>query len=274
MSKGGLVVGGEMKGLLVEDDHAVGGGLLRVFSKEGLELQQVTTLAQARALLAKRRYAFLILDRCLPDGDSIHLCRERRAAGDRSYIAFLSGLAIAQEDLIECYEAGADHAFLKPMGLMVFVRHVKQALEARSGTRPLGPLRLDAELHRLHFPDGQVEALSEFEARFLLTISNCAPLAATESELVAAVWEGRTARERSGLPGLAKRVRDKLGQFEWLLQTVHGERSYQLAVRQPISPPPRVRSGVLHRETGEFLPGQMEALAAREDEKAKRGKKR
>src|SRR5262245_10920603 len=71
------VVGGEMKGLLVEDDHAVAGGLLRLFSKLGLELQHVTTLAQARGLLAKRRYAFMILDRCLPDGDSIHLCRER-----------------------------------------------------------------------------------------------------------------------------------------------------------------------------------------------------
>jgi DNA-binding response OmpR family regulator len=231
-----------MKGLLVEDDHALAGELLRVFSRHGLELQHVTTLARARGLLAKRRYAFLILDRCLPDGDSIHLCRERRAAGDCSYIAFFSGLAISQEEMLECYEAGADLAYMESQSMLLFGRHVKQALLERSGTRVLGPVRLHRELHRLHFPDGRVEALSEFEARFLLTISNCAPLAATEAELVAAVWDGRTARERSGLPGLAKRVRDKLGQFEWLLQTVHGERSYQLAVRQPV-PPPRAKSG-------------------------------
>jgi DNA-binding response OmpR family regulator len=263
-----------MQGLLVEDDHAVAAGVRRIFLTLGLELDHVTTLAKARARLATRRYPFLILDRCLPDGDSIHLCRAQREAGDCSYIAFYSGLAISHDEMMECYEAGADFAYEKGRSGLLFGRHVQRALLERSGTRPLGPVRLQAELHRLHFPDGRVESLSEFEARFLLAISNCAPLPATESELVAAVWEGRFARERSGLPGLAKRVRDKLGEFEWLLQTVHGERSYQLVLKKPATQPRRLKSGVVNRETGEFLPGQMEGLDADADGVTKRGRKR
>jgi hypothetical protein len=54
---------------------------------------------------------------------------------------------------------------------------------------------------------------------------------------------------------------------------VHGERSYQLAVRRPVHPPPRAKSGVVVRGTGEFLPGQIETGAA--DESAKqRNRKR
>lgn len=232
--------GEPMRGLLVEDDRAIADAMQRVLARAGLVVDHASTLSRARERLKKHRYAFLILDRCLPDGDSIDLCRERRADGDRCFIAFFSGIHTVEEQKVAGYDAGADVYFSKAEGASVIVKHLKASLDVRARALRLGGLQFDPCYLRLSFPDGTVADLTPAESRFLLTVVDCAPEEASEQSLGAAVWAGM-AHQRSGLAGIARRLRLKLGGFDWMLQTVHGEGAYQWVIREQAKTGPAVK---------------------------------
>jgi two-component system catabolic regulation response regulator CreB len=216
-----------MRGLLVEDDRAVAEGLRRLLEREGLDVDHVMTLARARERLAKRPYDFLLLDRCLPDGDSVELCRERRSAGDQSFIAFVTGRHTSDEEAEGGYAAGANFYFLKGDSPRLFGKHVRMLVEQLHRPRALGRIRFDPSMQRVFYPDGTVVDMTVLETRFLLAVVNCAPHPASEDALTLAAWGG-SRRERSGIASLAARVREKLGTFDWMLEAVQGEGGYVL----------------------------------------------
>jgi DNA-binding response OmpR family regulator len=62
--------------LLVEDTPDLNNIFNKVLSKRGYRVTPVTTLANARVMLAHLRFDLLILDMRLPDGDGIDLLEE------------------------------------------------------------------------------------------------------------------------------------------------------------------------------------------------------
>ncbi|WP_176594155.1 response regulator transcription factor [Sphingobium sp. EM0848] len=102
-----------MRILLVEDDDALAAALIDHFSLRGFALERAGSLEDAALMLATSRYAALILDRGLPDGDGIELLQSLRAQRDTLSVIVLTARGeIASR--IAGLDAGADDYLAKP----------------------------------------------------------------------------------------------------------------------------------------------------------------
>ena len=134
--------------LLVEDDPNLSVMLSRQLARAGYFVQAASTIAAAREL-ASHSWDLAILDRNLPDGDGVDLCRELRLAAPHAYIVMLTGVS-SEEGKLEGFACGADDYVTKPAQIGELMARIraglrivelqKQLLEM-SQTDPLTSLR-------------------------------------------------------------------------------------------------------------------------------------
>ncbi len=100
--------------LLVEDERNLASALKIALKKLGItDLSEATTLREAREVLSKTQPELIILDRTLPDGDGLDLCREIRNRGSRQFILMLTARGQIQ-DRVDGLRGGADDYLPKP----------------------------------------------------------------------------------------------------------------------------------------------------------------
>jgi DNA-binding response OmpR family regulator len=101
--------------LLVEDEPNLGAALEIALRRMGMTVARATTLRTARAALrdARPTVELVVLDRALPDGDGLELCRELRAGGFRGAVLMLTA-AGQPHDKVLGLDAGADDYLAKP----------------------------------------------------------------------------------------------------------------------------------------------------------------
>jgi two-component system, cell cycle response regulator len=102
--------------ILVEDDPNVSLMLTRQLERSGYSVRAGATIAAARGLIQEVAWDVVILDRRLPDGDGVDLCRELRSKSAHGYIIMLTGEA-SDEAKLEGFEGGADDYVTKPFQL-------------------------------------------------------------------------------------------------------------------------------------------------------------
>jgi two-component system, cell cycle response regulator len=134
--------------ILVEDDANVSLMLARQFKKNGYAVRTAITIEAARELF-REPWDLVILDRTLPDGDGIDLCRELRQADPHAYIIMLTA-ANSDAAKLEGFACGADDYITKPAQIDELIARIraglrivalqKQLLEL-SQTDPLTSLR-------------------------------------------------------------------------------------------------------------------------------------
>lgn len=134
--------------ILVEDDANVSFMLSRQLEKAGYAVRTAGTLGEARKL-TDESWDLAILDRVLPDGDGVELCRELRAQVPHAYIVMLTG-ASSEAAKLEGFACGADDYITKPAQINELMARIragvrivtlqKQLLEL-SQTDPLTSLR-------------------------------------------------------------------------------------------------------------------------------------
>ena len=134
--------------LLVEDDPNLSVMLSTRFQRAGYAVRAAGTIAAARELAAQP-WDLAILDRALPDGDGVELCRELRASAPHAYLIMLTG-ASSEQAKLEGFACGADDYVTKPAPIPELLARVraglrivelqKQLLEL-SHTDPLTSLR-------------------------------------------------------------------------------------------------------------------------------------
>jgi two-component system, cell cycle response regulator len=99
--------------ILVEDDDNVSHLLSRQLQRAGYTTQHAPTIREARELFRDNPWDIAILDRGLPDGDGLDLCRELRASSPHGYILMVTGNT-SDEAKLEGFEKGADDYVTKP----------------------------------------------------------------------------------------------------------------------------------------------------------------
>ena len=114
----------------VEDDLSLLGGLSFALKKQGYEVENARTFAQAEQMWQEGQYDLVILDVTLPDGSGFDLCREIRQS---SHVPILFLTAADEEtDVALGLDIGGDDYVTKPFKLAIFLSRVN-ALLRRSG---------------------------------------------------------------------------------------------------------------------------------------------
>lgn len=158
--------------LLIEDDLDLGAALLAVLRAEGLSVQWVRRLQQARAAW-QPEVDLVLLDRMLGDGDGLQLLREWRGRGIATPVIMITARS-ALPDRLDGLREGADDYLVKPFEMTeliarvwaVWRRHHRQAAERWT----IGALGLDPRACRVWL-DGHELALSAREFQLLLMLA-------------------------------------------------------------------------------------------------------
>ena len=113
--------------ILVEDDDNVSHLLSRQLQRAGYTTKHASTIREARELFHNELWDIAILDRGLPDGDGLELCRELRASSPHGYILMVTGND-SDEAKLEGFAHGADDYVTKPFQTDELLARVRAGL--------------------------------------------------------------------------------------------------------------------------------------------------
>ncbi len=114
--------------LLVEDHTATRFGFVRYFGREGYDVREAATLAEATAALAGERFDALILDVNLPDGNGIAFISAVRVNDSCIPIIIITAEGNVQL-AVEAMQQGADNFLLKPVDNAALAAFLRKTLE-------------------------------------------------------------------------------------------------------------------------------------------------
>jgi DNA-binding response OmpR family regulator len=135
-----------MRALILEDDERLRSIVVRALTRTGLACDEASSIAEADELLSLHGYDLLILDRRLPDGDGLEVCRGARSRSFRNSILMLTAMDEAEQE-VEGLSEGADDYLGKPFDLEILTARVRALLRRNEIRAPrelkCGDLRMD-----------------------------------------------------------------------------------------------------------------------------------
>lgn len=185
------------KALIVEDELSLAKALELTLKELKLSSVHVTTLKDAYHLLSQNELDFdlLLLDRHLPDGDSIQLCRDIRRKGVNIAILMLTASGEIS-DRVDGLRAGADDYLPKPFSwdeLIARLEALKRRLKNTGETTSNSSAALeqkwifDSNTRKLKHPYGECE-LTDIEAKLMKKFLSAPGKALSKKQLLEDVW--------------------------------------------------------------------------------------
>ena len=117
--------------LIVDDEANIRGSLKGALGREGYQVDEAGTLAEARAQL-REAFDFLLLDVWLPDGSGLDLLAEVRESAPETVVIVMSGHATI-DVAVRATRLGAYDFMEKPLSL----EHLLVALRNAAATQAL-----------------------------------------------------------------------------------------------------------------------------------------
>ncbi|MEP7121608.1 MAG: response regulator transcription factor [Byssovorax sp.] len=219
-----------MKILVVEDDVKVSRFLVRVLQEEGYATDACATGQHGVEQGRTGGYDLILLDWMLPDLDGLSVCRELRGLGVATPILMLTARGETGERVLGL-EAGADDYVVKPFELEELVARVRALLRRSAGFACFrcGDIEIDRLGHRANLA-GRPLDLTAREYALLLHLAYRTDRVVTRTMLLSQVW-GTSFDPGSNLVEVhVSRLRDKLGDHAWMIETVRGA-GYRLRTR-------------------------------------------
>ena len=139
--------------LLLEDDFSLADGLTFALHKQGYEVDEKRTIAEAKTAWHNGVYDLLILDVSLPDGSGFDFCRSVRQSSEVPII-FLTA-SDEETNVIMGLDIGGDDYVTKPFRLGIFLSRVS-ALLRRTKTDPAENTILESNDVRVELLRAQV----------------------------------------------------------------------------------------------------------------------
>lgn len=211
-----------MRALIVEDDERLRQIVRRTLTRLNLACDEADSIEAADELLSLHPYDVLVLDRRLPDGDGVQLCRDARARGFANGIVILTALDDARST-IEGLGEGADDYVGKPFDVDVLAARV-MALLRRNERRPqqllvAGSLQLDP-FKRTATKNGVPIALTAREFRLLETLMRSIDAVVSREDLMEQAWGEREEPMSNTIDVLIARLRRKIDPE--VIETIRG----------------------------------------------------
>ena len=201
-----------MRALILEDDARLRSLVVRTLTRAGLACDEAGSVEAAEELMDLHQYDLLVLDRRLPDGEGLEVCRRARRAGFSQSILMLTALDDA-ESTVEGLSEGADDYLGKPFDLEVLAARAK-ALLRRNERRPTvelssGDLRLDPA-KRTAWKGGEILQLTAREFAILEALLRKPGAVVSREEILEQAWGEREEPMSNTVDVLVARLRRKL----------------------------------------------------------------
>ncbi len=201
-----------MRALILEDDARLRSLVVRTLSRAGLACDEAARIDEAQELLDLHAYDLLVLDRRLPDGDGLDVCRRARRLGFGQSILMLTAMDDAAST-VDGLSEGADDYLGKPFDLEVLAARA-HALLRRNERRPAqelvtGDLRLDAT-HRTAWRGKDPLVLTAREFAILETLLRRPGAVVSREEILEQAWGEREEPMSNTIDVLMARIRRKI----------------------------------------------------------------
>lgn len=216
--------------LVVDDEPDVTELLEYKLEQEGYEVDVLNDPLVFIARVRDSKPDLMILDIMMPELNGLQLCRIARSdpAMQNIPIIFLTAKGEA-EDRVRGLETGADDYISKPFNTKELLLRVNNILsrsaspgEAAANTRiEIAGVIIDEETHRLSV-DGQDVPLTATEFRLLKLLMERKGRVQSREHLLVNVWHYDTDIETRTVDTHVRRVREKLGPYAHLIETVRG----------------------------------------------------
>ena len=202
-----------MRIFVLEDDEAIGIGLLYTLESEKYEVTLVKTVAEAKKTVENEEFDLYILDLTLSDGNGYEVCSLIKSKGDLPVI-FLTAYD-DEINVVTGFELGADDYISKPFRVRELLARVKSVLRRYSkdnadGIVKIGELSVNTAEARVLLR-GEEVILTAMEYRLLLSFVNNRGTVLTRRKLLEEIWDvdGDFVNDNT-LPVYIKRLRDKI----------------------------------------------------------------
>ena len=144
--------------LIVEDNDDLARLLERGLAREGFQADRVRTTADAGRAVAASRFAALILDRGLPDGDGLTVLSDLRQRGDVTPVLILSARD-SVTDRVAGLREGADDYLPKPFAMEELIARLRALLRRSDNLLGrqlvLGNVELDTQTRQVFVAGSQ-----------------------------------------------------------------------------------------------------------------------
>jgi DNA-binding response OmpR family regulator len=201
-----------MRVLVLEDDLRLRSLVVRTLARAGLACDEASHIEEAEELMELHDYDLLVLDRRLPDGDGLDVCRRARKKGFANSILILTARD-DPESTVEGLSDGADDYLGKPFDLSVLAARARVLLR-RNERRPprelkCGNLKLDPT-RRLAWRDGRLLELTAREFAILETLLQRPEAVTSREEIMEEAWGEREEPMSNTIDVLIGRLRRKI----------------------------------------------------------------
>lgn len=198
---------------VLEDDEAIGIGLVYSLEKDGYKVTICKTVKDALQAVENKRFSLYLLDLTLPDGSGYEVCKKVKSQGDLPVI-FLTAFD-DEVNVVMGFELGADDYISKPFRLKELLMRIKSVLRRYSKDSTGAVVKLknivvntsEAKVYK-----GQSEIiLSAMEYRLLLILIANRGQVLSRNKLLENIWDVDGAFvEDNTLTVYIKRLRDKI----------------------------------------------------------------
>ena len=209
--------------IVVEDDDSIRSLELYTLKSVGFEAVGCSNAESLFKELEKKRPQLIILDIMLPDMDGVSILREIRKSMD---VPVIMATAKGSEfDKVESLDLGADDYLVKPFGMMEMVSRIKAVLRrSGSGENSIvssSGIEIDTSAHEVRV-DGNLVVLTLKEYELLLFLMRRAEIVFSRDDLLVKIWGLSSLSETRTVDAHVKTLRQKLGQYGALIETVRG----------------------------------------------------
>jgi DNA-binding response OmpR family regulator len=178
--------------LVVEDDAAIGNGLVAVLREEGYDVRLAASAASALTQAEQSTPQLVVLDLGLPDADGLSVCRQLRGRFPETKIVVVTARA-DEADVVVGFDTGANDYVAKPFRLAELLARVRAQLRGSSDngtavTVVAGDLAVDRAARRALLAGVELE-LRPKEFDLLSLLASNAGSAVTRERIMSEVWD-------------------------------------------------------------------------------------
>jgi two-component system OmpR family response regulator len=220
-----------MRILVAEDDPKLSSSIRRVLGEAGHMADVCADGTAALSQLNATDYSLAVVGRELPGIDGLELCRRLRSRG-RPVAVFMTSTSDNVQDRVLALNTGADDFLVKPYHLAELVARAQAVLRRSSAQLSLtvGVLEIDLLRHTVKLAGGPL-SLTAREFSLVLHLAQRVDALVTRSDLLNEVWSNQFECESNIVDVQVSRLRTKLGEHAWMVETLRG-RGYRMRAKR------------------------------------------